>query len=90
MGLVTAQAAAGGADFRVIGVHVSVTLGAGLLGTSAHVVRSVAIGALLMSLRLSATQHGEVLVARAARRGFVLGEIVRTMAPHALLVTAFE
>ncbi len=90
VGIVTAHAAAGGSGSWMIRVNVAVAFGAGLLRAPAHVVRGVAARALLMRHRVSAAQDRDVLVARAARRCLVLGELVRTMAAHALPMAGVE
>lgn len=90
MRIVTAHAAAGGPGFGMIRVHPAVALGARLLRAAAHVVWGVAARALLVAGGLSATQHGNTLVTRAARRSLVFGEIVRTMTTHALPMAGVE
>lgn len=90
MRVVTTDAAAGSTGLRMVGVHVAVTLGAGLLGAATHVMRGVAIHTLLMARRVGTAERGEVLVARAARSSLLFTELVGTMAAHALAMASSE
>jgi hypothetical protein len=90
MRIVTSYAAGGGSGPGMIGVNVTVTLPASLLGCTAHVVRRVAARALPMARRMSPAQNRELLVARAARRRLVFGELVRAMTTHALPMPGLE
>jgi hypothetical protein len=90
MWIVTAHAATGRTEFRMIGVHGGVALGAGLRGAAAHVVGGVAIRTLLVAGRLAAAEDREALVAGAAWRRLVFRELVRTMATHALPMAGVE
>ena len=90
MRLVTSGTAGGGPGLGVIGVNVAVTFGAGLLGSAAHVVRGMTARALLVPRRVSAAQNSQILVARAARRRIVFGELVRAMTAHALPMAGLE
>jgi hypothetical protein len=74
----------------MIGVNVAVTFGASSFRAIAHVVWGVAARALLMARGVSAAQDGKILVARAARGRLVFGELVRTMATHALPMAGVE
>ena len=90
MRIVTADAGGSGSGPGMVGVNLTVTFSARLLGSTAHIVRCMAARALPMPGRVSAAQHREVLVARAAGGRLVFGELVRAMTTDALPMPGLE
>jgi hypothetical protein len=90
MRVVTADARAGDAVLRMIGMDLVVTTGARLVWRSTHVVRRMARRATSMLRHVGSGEDSNVFVARTAHDGFALLELVRSVATNTLTVTLRE
>lgn len=88
MSIMTRHTGVPGHAFRMIGVHVTVTVGASPCRRSPHVMRRVAARAQRMRRHLGLGQHNHLIVARSTGPRALGFESVRLMAAHTLSVAA--